>query len=208
MSIGPYDFYENTFRFRGVGDSTVFKDENSARLTNNYAAGFLYVAEALRKKGEFQRAIEIAKKSVAVVPGQWQSYAYLMRLYCDVDSLERAREIARRLPAGTDSNNVWIAIASDYWRDGKNKSRAYRILNDRIAQSSSADKGAFQQLLAFYYQDKEYDSLGNLLNRWMTANPNDTDAQQALAELQRLRSQDTARTGVRVRKVDVPGGKQ
>jgi tetratricopeptide (TPR) repeat protein len=205
---GTYDFYRNSFRFRGVGDSAVYKDENSSRLTNNYAAGFLYVAEALRKKGEFQRAIEIVNQSLAVVPGQWQTYAYLMRLYCDVDSLERAREVARLLPAGTDSNNVWIAIASDYWRGGGDKLHAYRILNDRIAQESGDNRSAFQQLLAFYYQDKEYDSLSNLLNRWMIVHPNDTDAQQTYAELQRLRSQDTTHTGVRVRKVDVPGGTQ
>jgi hypothetical protein len=59
-------------------------------------------------------------------------------------------------------------------------------------------------LVGLYYQDKQYDSLENLLNRWASTHPNDTDVQSALAEVARLKSEDTLRTGVRVRQVDVP----
>ena len=200
---GTVGLYQNTFRFRGVGDSTVFKDENAARLTNNYSAGFLMASEALRQKGDYNRAIQLARQSLGVVPGQWQTYAYLMQLYADVDSLPRAEEIARSAPRTVDVEMGWIAIAVSLWQNKKDKTRAYQILNG-ILERNPNHENAYQQLLRIYYQDKQYDSLENLLNRWASTHPNDTDVQSALAEVRRLKSEDTLRTGVRVRQVDVP----
>jgi tetratricopeptide (TPR) repeat protein len=197
------DLYQNTFRFRGVGDSTVFKDENATRLTNNYSAGFLMSAEALRKKGDYNRAVQLARQSLDVVPGQWQTYAYLMQLYTDMDSLPRAEEIARNAPSTVDVEMGWIAIAVNLWQTKKDKTRAYQILNDILGRKPN-HQDAYQQLVGLYYQDKQYDSLENLLNRWASTHPNDTDVQSALAEVARLKSEDTLRTGVRVRQVDVP----
>jgi hypothetical protein len=200
---GTIGLYQNTFRFRGVADSAVFKDENSARLTNNYSAGFLYASEALRKKGDYNRAIQLATQSLGVVPGQWQTYAYLMQLYTDMDSLPRAEEVARSAPRSVDVEMGWIAIATDIWQNKKDKARAYQILNG-ILERNPNHENAYQQLLRIYYQDKQYDSLENLLTRWETTHPNEPDVQDALAEVRRLKSADTLRTGVRVRQVDVP----
>ncbi len=200
---GTIGLYQNTFRFRGVADSTVFKDENAARLTNNYSAGFLMASEGLRKKGDYSEAIQLAKQSLGVVPGQWQTYAYLMQLYTDMDSLPRAEEIARSAPPSVDVEMGWIAIATGLWQDNKDKARAYQILSG-ILERNPNHENAYQQLLRIYYQDKQYDSLENLLTRWGSNHPNDTDVQDALAEVRRLKSMDTLRTGVRVRQVDVP----
>ncbi len=201
------DLYENTFRFRGVADTTVFKDENAARLTNNYAAGFLYICEALRKQNDLSRAISLARKSLATVPGQWQSYAYLMQLYADVDSMGAAENVAQSAPPNVDVNMGWIAIATDTWQRKHDKPKAYGMLNQVLARDPN-NRNAYQQLLAFYYQDKQYDSLQSMLTRWVALHPDESDAKDALAEVQRLKSADTSRTGVRLKKMDVPGGTQ
>ncbi|MCX6833402.1 MAG: tetratricopeptide repeat protein, partial [candidate division Zixibacteria bacterium] len=140
---------------------------------------------------------------LGVVPGQWQTYAYLMQLYTDMDSLPRAEEIARNAPRSVDVEMGWIAIATGLWQNNKDKARAYQILNG-ILERNPNHENAYQQLLRIYYQDKQYDSLENLLGRWASNHPNDTDVQEALAEVRRLKSTDTLRTGVRVRQVDVP----
>lgn len=201
------NLYQNTFRFRGVADSSVYKDENAARLTNNYSAGFIYTSEALRKKGDYAKAIQISRQSIEVVPTQWQSYAYLMQLYADLDSLPQAEEVARRAPAGVNVDIGWVAIATDLWQKKKDKARASQILNG-VLERNPNNKEAYQQLIGFYYQDKQYDSLESVISRWVATHPNDMDAQSALNEARRLRLADTLRTGVRVKQVDVPGDSQ
>jgi len=204
---GTVDLYRNEFRFRGVGDSTVFKDENASRLTNNYSAGFLMAADAARREGNYSDAIQLGRQSLQIVPRQWQTYAYLMQLYADIDSLDRAEEIARSAPASVDIDMGWIAIAVDRWQNKKDRIGAYQIMND-VLQRKPENENAYQQLLRMYYQDKQYDSLENLLTRWAAAHPDDANTQGALEEIRRLRSGDTLRTGVRVKQVDVPSGKQ
>jgi len=157
----------------------------------------------LLKHGDYNRAIQLAKQSLEVVPQQWQTYAYLMQLYTDMDSLPRAEEVARNAPKSVDVEMGWIAIATGLWQNKNDKVRAYQILNG-ILERNPNHENAYQQLLRIYYQDKQYDSLENLLNRWGSTHPNDTDVQAALADVRRLKSTDTLRTGVRVRQVDVP----
>lgn len=200
---GTTRLYRDVFKYRGVSDTTIYKDENAARLTNNYAAGFIMVSEALRKQGKLSDAIELTKKSISVVPGQWQSYAYLMQIYADMDSIQKVEEIVNTAPASVDIKPMWLTLANDYWSKRKNKDRAYQILN-RVLEKDPNYKNAYSQLVNYYYQDKQYDSLENLLTRWSTTHPNEPEAQDALAEVRKLRTTDTSRTGVRVRQVELP----
>lgn len=204
---GTVRLYRDVFKYRGVGDSTVYKDENAARLTNNYAAGFLYAAEALRKQGRISEAMEMSKQSIQTVPSQWQSYAYLMQMFADLDSLQRVEEIVANAPPSVDIKPMLLTLANDYWSKKKNTSRAYEILN-RVLERDPSYKAAYSQLLSYYYQDKQYDSLENVLTRWAAVHPTDAEAQDALAEVRRLKATDTSRTGVKVRQVELPGDSQ
>jgi tetratricopeptide (TPR) repeat protein len=199
---GTSNLYLNVFKYRGVADSTVYKDENAARLTNNYAAGFLYAADMAKKGGDIPKAIELMNASLNTVPGQWQSYAYLMQLYADLDSLDRVEEIARKAPAGVDVKPMWLTLSNSYWQKNQ-KQRAYNVLKE-LMQSDPEYKNAYSQLLNYYYQDREYDSLESMIKTWLASHPDDSSGHEALAELQRLKSLDTSITGVRVKQVDLP----
>ncbi len=194
-----YDLYMNRFSYRGVADTEIFKDENAARLTNNYAAGFLFGAEELRKRGEYDRAKSMVDKSLEVVPSEWRTRVYLAQLYADMDSLHRVDEILSQPNPNYSPEEIWVTIAQDYYRLGRPQ-KAYDILKRKLAESMTYSQ-LNRQLLSFYYRDSLYDSMEVALNRWLAVNPSDTEAQEALRDVRQLQHE----SGVRVRQVDVPG---
>ncbi len=193
------DLYSNVFKYRGVADSTVYKDENAARLTNNYSAGFLYTAEELRKRGDNQKAIDMVNLAIKTVPGEWRSQAYLMQIYADMDSLDRVAEMLKTAPPELDPKSMWQTLASDLYRRGQ-RDRAIDMLNERL-QEDPHFEGAYKQLLSIYFKESMTDSMEKLLDRWIANNPSDTEAISAMKDVQELKQ---AESGVKLRQLDVP----
>ncbi|MFH2054610.1 MAG: DUF2723 domain-containing protein [bacterium] len=193
------DLYLNVFKYRGVNNPEIYKGENTARLTNNYGAGFLYSAELIRKEGRKDLALALAQKAVEVLPLQWQNWTYLSQMYADVDSLDRAAEVLREAPDSLDLTQPWTSLAHRHWTAG-NQAEAIRILNDLLAKNAD-NRSAYQQLLSYFYRADQFDSLEALLVRWLATHPDDTDAEQALEEVKVLAGEDTT-GGVHVRQVD------
>ncbi len=198
-----YNFYMNEFRYRGVADDAVYKDENAARLTQNYAAGFIYTADVLHRQGDDERAIELAKKSIEVVPSEWRNYALLMQIYADMDSLHLAEEVLEAAPVEIDKGRLWLTLASDLRRKG-HKDDSYRVLQKQLDKDPNYED-AFRQLLSYLYQDSAFDSIETVLGNWIENNPEDTDAIAAFGELKNLRGLDTTSGSVKVRQMDLPG---
>jgi len=194
--------YIDEFKYRGVADSTISKDENSSRLTNNYAAGFVYAAEMMRKDGKTDEAVGLMKKAIEVVPGAWQNYAFLAQLYVNLDSIQALDEMLHQASSSVDLSQVRMSLANTYWGRQK-KSEAYEILNEGLATNPNA-KNTYSQLLSYYYRDKEYDSLEALLVRWIGANPDDAEAREALVEVRKFIKQEAGSTSVNVKQLDVP----
>ncbi|MCK4858816.1 MAG: tetratricopeptide repeat protein, partial [candidate division Zixibacteria bacterium] len=197
---GTKRLYNEVFRFRGVADPTIPKNENTRRLTNNYGAGFLYCADILRRNGDLEGAIELAEKAIEVLPHQWQSYGYLAQVYTELDSLGRAEEILGQASSAVDVAQGWASLAHAFWTRNR-KDEAYSILKRELAANPD-ERTFYKQLLNYYYRDKQYDSLENVLVEWATGHPEDTEAQAALGEIRELLKIDTATSGVRVQQID------
>jgi len=45
-----------------------------------------------------------------------------------------------------------------------------------------------------YYQDAQYDKLGNLLHEWLSRHPDDKESQQLVGQLEKIRKADTGAT--------------
>ncbi len=198
-----YNLYMDKFKYRGVADPAVYKDENAARLTQNYAAGFIYTADVLRRKGDTQRAIAMTKKSIQVVPTEWRNYALLMQIYADLDSTEEVEHVLDSAPETINKGDLWLTLAADYRRKGK-KDRAYKILTEQLDKAPHYED-AFRQMLSYLYQDSAFDSIEVVLKNWIQNNPGDSDAIAAYGELGSLRGTDTTSGSVKLRQMDLPG---
>jgi len=197
---GTKRLYLDDFKYRGVADPKVPKDENTSRLTNNYGAGFLYCADNIRRKGDLEGAIDMTLKAIEVLPSQWQNYGYLIQLLDETNSLERADEILRQAPDDVDLSQAWTSLAHSYWQR-QDKVKAYTLLQNKLGEYPDS-RSIYNQLLNYYYRDNKFDSLESLLEHWSMSHPEDMDAQQALTEVRQLQQRDSSASGVRVRQVD------
>jgi tetratricopeptide (TPR) repeat protein len=197
---GTRNLYGNVFQYRGINDPTIYKGDNTARLTNNYGAGFLYSAELIRKSGDKAAALTLSLRAAETLPHQWQNWAYVAQMYADLDSLDQAAEALKMAPDSVDLSQPWTSLAHQFWNKDR-KREAYDILRELLTANDN-DRNAYQQLLSYYYRDTEFDSLQHLLENWIETHPTDNEAIQALEEAKLLSGEDTVGSGVRVRQVD------
>lgn len=178
-----HDLYWNVFKYRGVNDPTVYKDENASRLVNNYISGFIMVADTLQKLGRVDEAAAEIYKAIELIGGGMEPWAYLCRMYAMHGRLEDAERVRREAPDTIQKAELGLFIASALAEKGhsdKAKSyfeEAYEVLPD--------SRDVFNELFRFYYREKMQDELVELLRDWSTRHPEDTRIKQAYEQLMR-----------------------
>jgi tetratricopeptide (TPR) repeat protein len=186
----------NVFRFRGVGDPSVHKDENDFRLLANYTSCFLGLADTLRRAGEYPEAIEVANRACALLPYDWRPYAYLLQLFAESnqpqDSIQRvvtrAEEVAKTSKDLVEEDfieRLYFNLGYTYKRYGENQ-KAIDSMN-RILEINHSFRPALEALVSIYYAEKSKEDLTRLLETWVENNPDDA---QSLSMLNQLRSPD------------------
>lgn len=175
----------NVFQYRGVNDPTIYKDENAQRMASNYISGFFFVADSLRKAGEYDRAIKQMRRAQEILPDIIEPYVYLAQLYTDTkqpDSLESLYLNSKRLK--TEWERVGTAIGYSMRRLGMT-SRAEQVLRD-VLERAPAHESAYRTLVQLYYQEARYDSLLGLMENWTRRNPNDSQTRMLLDSVRTL----------------------
>jgi tetratricopeptide (TPR) repeat protein len=186
----------NVFRFRGVNDPKVHKDENDERLLLNYTSCFLALADTLRKAKEYDEAIQVTKKVSELLPEDWRPYAYLMQLYGESyqpqDSIDKVLEQATRVVQASEElksqdfmERLYFNLGYTYKRTGQTQ-KAIDSMN-KILVINKSFRPALDALVNIYYTNKDKESLTKLFETWVSNNP--TDA-QAVAMLNQLKSPD------------------
>ncbi|MFQ6033030.1 MAG: tetratricopeptide repeat protein, partial [Candidatus Zixiibacteriota bacterium] len=186
----------NVFRFRGVNDPKVYKDENDNRLLANYTSCFLALADTLRRGNQYDEAIQVTQKVSELLPTDWRPYAYLMQLYGESDqpqdSIDKAIEQAKRLVQASDKlkaenlvERLYFNLGYTYKRRGQTQ-RAIDSMNKILAMNKSF-RPALEALVNIYYTNKDKEALTKLFETWVSNNP--TDA-QAISMLDQLKSPD------------------
>jgi hypothetical protein len=177
------------YQYRGVNDTTVYKDENGERMTANYFAGFYYLGDTLRRAGDFEGAIRQMRRALELLPGLCEPYVYLAQLYTDTrqpDSLEALYPLSQRVTA--EWERAATAIGYSLRRLGRAE-RGDAILRDVLARNTAYEP-AYRTLVQAYYGERRFDSLLALMERWSLANPGDQqtrvllDSVRVLARLQ------------------------
>ncbi len=184
------------FRFRGVSDPKVHKDENDNRLLANYTSCFLALSDTLKRAKQYDEAIRVAKKVSELLPEDWRPYAYLMQLYGESDqpqdSIDKVVEQATRIVQASEElkaqnfvERLYYNLGYSYKRNGQIQ-KAIDSMN-RILAINRSFRPALEALSNIYYTNKDKEALTKLFETWILNNP--TDA-QASAMLNQLKSPD------------------
>jgi len=181
-------FYDSTrFQAPGLGDPRVYKNEATLRLTRNWANSMLVVADSLRMADDMKRAIEVAEFAVESVPYSTDAQDFLARVYAETGEVSRLQGLIAANPSLSGVEHQRI-LAEAYWTAG-DTSQAQNTLEAALA-ASPADRTTFEQLLRYYFEGRNINSMKTLLERWLHRFPNDAQAAEMLRDLRRFRDSD------------------
>jgi tetratricopeptide (TPR) repeat protein len=177
-------FYEKFFHYRGTADPEVRKDENDWRIIQNYVSAFLFVADTLRRAGDFKGAEEVIHRAMQVSPRELSAYQYLTGLLTDQKRLSDAESLISGAPLPeTTKDSIRNYLGMAYLQQG-DSSRAEQI----FVQSYERNKaGGFNDLVAFYYQTRKYRQVERVVDDWLAAYPNDARAPEVRTFLENVR---------------------
>ena len=175
----------NVFQYRGVSDPAIYKDENAQRMASNYISGFFFLADTLRRAGDFDGAIRHMGRAVEILPEVYEPYVYMAQLYTDTkrpDSLESLYTQSKRVTS--EWERIGTAIGYSMRRLGRSQ-RAEQVLKEVLTRAPKHEP-AYKILVQMYYADARYDSLLGVMERWAVVNPGDAQTTQLLDSVRTL----------------------
>jgi tetratricopeptide (TPR) repeat protein len=176
---------DSVFKFRGLDDPTVYKDENTSRLVGNYFSTFLIVADEFRKRGNIDKAEEYAMKGVTTLPTDADGLLYLSQLYADYDRADRLDTLLQIAAVNPiDRNRVETNVALAYRASG-DTARAAEILLGVLDRQPDYEM-AFRTLVQVYFNQARYDTLTTIVDDWMSRHPDDKDSRAIQTQLKTL----------------------
>jgi hypothetical protein len=154
-----------------VTDSTIYLNEATRRIADNYATGLVFVADGYRRAGILDSAFQAAAFASQLRPALDQPRLYMVQM---------AGEFGR--PEVVDS----IAAAAPVWRRGDlyyNFGVASELSEQEIAAAAAYKEAlswspqhvqSFQRCAALHFKFQLWDTLLGVIDRWIEANPQDT----------------------------------
>ena len=187
--IDPDRFRKNlweVYRYRGLNDIRVYKDENAVGLLMNYAERFIDLSEYYQQIKQGDNAVKTLEKCVEVYPDYYRSQLQLYRLYMDSGEKEKAE---KSLSAYEDRMNTLIRRCPEillYYQylglayQSHGKSDEAESIMEKANQINPTDIMNYQILRQLYAYNKNGEKLLKLINDWLKENPNDEQSRRIL----------------------------
>ena len=177
-----WQLYMEDFKFTGLDDSTLYKNENDTRLIANYVSGFLQLADTLKKIGEIDKAIEVAERAVQIYPQDWRHRAYLSALYLSNNQPDKIGSVAEGINPD-DAVKIYVNAAQEALYN-KNKQGAANFLRMALKHDPKSIT-AFNNLVFLEDDLGNDEAVDSLTAAWRLSNADDPEALSKLDELQR-----------------------
>jgi tetratricopeptide (TPR) repeat protein len=169
-----------TFRTRGWGDLSMYKDEAAIRTVGNMAGSFTLVSDSLRKVGKKAEAEQVLKTAQSIFPYDGGVAEQLAVIYMDRKDTSAIRELISR--SRTPNLNRLTVILSRTYRKCEDRDRAIGILDSLLAAEPTY-RGTFDELMRIYVEAKDLEGLKSAMSRWLAANPADDQVSKAYQQL-------------------------
>jgi tetratricopeptide (TPR) repeat protein len=187
--IDPVRFRQNMFevyRYRGLADINVYKDDNTVGLLMNYAERFIDLAEYYQQNKDTAQARVTLEKAVSVYPDYYRTQMQLYRLYNDAGEKEKADRLLTAYEARMDTLIRRCPEILLYYQylglayQAHGKIDAAEKIMEQAYQTNSSDVMTYQILRQLYAYNKEGEKLLKLLDDWVKANPDDEQSRKIL----------------------------
>ena len=169
------------YQYRGLKDTTIYKDENSVKLLQNYTTGFITLAYEYRKQNDTTNVLATINKMNDVLPFDWRASSFSGEFYGwankwnTVDSLynDAQKNISSKKEIKTDEARLFQMYFEVYFRAGKIE-EARKALKDGLAIYPD-DNQLFKAYIGFLYKIRDKEALVHNLEIWTTKHPDDKE---------------------------------
>ena len=180
------------FKYRGLADPKVYYDHQTESLLQNIRTMFINLADYYYRRGERENVTEILDKMEEVMPSSVIPLknelldVQIGRLYAECG---RKEELRRRLDIYSANEIVNHERLFEYgvlYKSVLNDNqKAINVIKKVIDIKRDFNK-AYSFLLFIYEQEKLYEDELELLEQWLTVNPNDSSARKKTEDLRLL----------------------
>jgi hypothetical protein len=171
--------YRGLFNPDGSWDTTVYKDENAATLSRNYAAAHLQLAFLYRRQGQIDRAIAEMERVSRMFPDYTEVMIPLGGFYMDQGDTARAVELFRRLTTVNPDNpegHYYYGVTLFYRGQIEPAVREF----DRAIQLNPDYNMAYYAAYYGLLQGGQRERAIAYLQRWVDGHPTDAQAREML----------------------------
>jgi len=174
----------DVYRYRGINDPAVYKNENTSKLLSNYRAAFSQLIHTYWTQGETEPLYEAMVKYDETLPLAWDEYWRSAQILERVGKPEEAVEFLEKAMAASDwrDPNRMLAFAS-FLIDIDALDLADSLCKEIIERYPSLDK-AYYGVGAVMEKRGDYEGAIRALEEGLKFNPADQDAQRSLEALQ------------------------
>jgi len=188
-------YYRNLFevyRYRGLNDIDVYKNEYIASLLASVPEKFVDLALFYKEHNETEKAKAVLEKAIEVAPDYYRPYVFLYRLLKDEGRTEegekalgacekRLKLLVERYPEIIHYQQS-LGLVYQVW----NKLEEAAISFKRVLEMNPSDRASFRILGQMLAVSEKYEELADLLEKWVKHNPNDQEAKRLLEQYQNM----------------------
>jgi tetratricopeptide (TPR) repeat protein len=167
------------YRYRGMGDSTVYHSEHTRRLLVNLSSAFLSLANHYNLLGQKEEAIAQLEKATQVLTGDWRSHAFLADLYAQSRDYGAAqRQLTKALEYNPELFVLHRMMGSvSYFIGEMDRAQTHY---QKALQLNPDSRSVVIELTELYRYQGYIEEARELLRQWLHRHPNDTGAQNML----------------------------
>lgn len=152
------------YRYRGIFDPSVYKDENSRRLLTNYAAAYFALGMAYKNQGQIEKAIEALEMGKQFKAGEIIPFAYqLAVLYEVIGEHEKAEANLRELPEEARGVSAWYTLGQFHLERG-NLEKAEESFKKAL-EIAPQDPGGYAGLIELYHEQQDDNNFKKILEK-------------------------------------------
>ena len=176
--------YRGLFRADGSWDPSVYKDENAATLSRNYAAAHLQLAFVYRKRGQLDQGIAEMERVARMFPDFTEVLVPLGSFYLERGDTAKAAALFQKLatqhPEDAEAR-YYYGVTQVYQR---NLDGAIREFEAAMQLQPDYNMAYYAAYYALWESGQKERALG-YLERWVSAHPNDAQTRQMIDEQRR-----------------------
>lgn len=183
---------DSGFRYGGMNDPTIHKDDATLRVTRNLASSILMLADTLRKAGDMQGAERFARMAVDRIPHNTDGANYLATLLAEEGRIGQLADLVQQVPS-PDNLEIAIQWARAHRAQG-DIDRAKQILDSLLILNPHSES-VLNEEVRLHVSQQQWPQLAAVLQLFLRNNPGHQRSIQTLRAVQQQMMRDDSATG-------------